>query len=118
MKYRIKTTFNDKIPFKVQRLNEKSFIPLWRTIDKFEKIYHAEQFMKQCVERHSKYPPGEVVAEYNEEDLVVDILRNNKVDREYEKQAKQAEQGETSNLSIASQVSAPYQIKGQGIRKQ
>lgn len=76
MKYRIKATSDDKRPFKVQRQDEKSIFPIWRTVDKFQRPQEADRFMKQCVERHSKYPPGKVVAEYDEEALVADILRN------------------------------------------
>lgn len=90
MKYKITTRSNDLYPFKISRKDEKSFWPFWRSITTAKSIHEAESFVKRAVERHAKAPIGSVVFEYDESDLVVDTLKNQRMMNE-DRVAMQAE---------------------------
>lgn len=76
MKYRIVATSSDTTPYKVQRQNEKSFFPIWRKVAKSKTYHEAVRFAKNATERHSEHPAGKIVLEYDESDLVVERLKN------------------------------------------
>lgn len=78
MKYRIVATNSDVYPYKIQRKDEKSFFSFWRQIKKFVYYREAVQFVRSAVERHSMYPKGTIVFEFDESDLIVDKLKNQK----------------------------------------
>lgn len=78
MKYRIVATSSDKNPYLVQRKDEKSFFPFWRKVIKAKNYHEALRFTRNAVERHTEHPPGKVVIEYDESDLIIERLKNQK----------------------------------------
>lgn len=76
MKYRIVIGSDDRKPFVVKHMNEKSFLKMWWYVEKFSRQHEAESFIKRSLERRANYPEGQVLLEYDESDLIVDRLKN------------------------------------------
>ena len=82
MKYRIKRGANDVLPYLVQRQDEKSWFKIWWDVESFVRQYEAENFVKKCAELDSQHKVGKVIFEYDESDVIVDKLRNEKKNME------------------------------------
>jgi len=79
MKYRVISGKNDLLPYIVQRKDDKAFISFWRTVTSVRSFNDAEMLVKRGTDRHARSPAGTVVFEYNEADLIVDKLKNQKI---------------------------------------
>ena len=117
MKYRIVATNNDLFPFKVQRKNEKSFFVFWRKVTECKSYNEAYRFVRDATERHSKYPAGATVLEYDESDLVVEKLKN-------QQNQQNSDKAEGAQINVASAtmgmipgvVSKDYIMKMAGLK--
>lgn len=116
MKYKIITTNSDITPYVVQRKNEKFIFPFWRKITKFKNYHDATRFVKDATERHSKHPAGVIVLEYDESDLVVERLRNQKIEKNVDRAESQGVTSAHMNPTSSAMGLSPM-VSKEGIRK-
>ncbi len=114
MKYRVKIGNNDVKPFVLQRMNEKSFFKIWRTVESFSRPHEAESLARRATEMHAQHAVGKIVFEYDESDLVVDKLKNQNSNKT---EGAMMAQNVTSAMSMVDYVSNDYIMTLAGLKK-
>lgn len=72
-KYRIIVSSSTSYPYRVEKKN-KGWFSAWTEIDRDDTAEGAEEKMRRYI--RAKIPPtGTVIKEYDEQDLLVDILK-------------------------------------------